>query len=80
MLDYDTTLQQLDQREQLIDFAKNVDKMRWFQKEYFRTRDHYDLLDAKRMEKIVDGLLEQLKNLGVISCFFVTFLVSSLLW
>lgn len=80
MLDYETTLQQLDQREQLIDFAKNVDKMRWHQREYFRTRDHYDLLDAKRMEKTVDGLLEQLKNAGVLSCIFITFLVSSLLW
>lgn len=80
MLDYETTLQQLDQREQLIDFAKNVDKMRWYQKEYFKTRDHYDLLDAKRMEKTVDGLLDQLKNLGIISCIFVTFLLSSTLW
>ena len=80
MLDYETTLQQLDQREQLIDFAKNVDKMRWHQREYFRTRDHYDLLDAKRMEKTVDGLLDQLKNLGVISCIFVTFYLSALLW
>lgn len=80
MLDYETTLQQLDQREQLINFAKNVDKMRWYQREYIKTRDHYDLLDAKRMEKTVDGLLEQLKNLGVISCIFVTFIASSLLW
>jgi hypothetical protein len=80
MLDYETTLEQLHQRDQLIDFANNVDKMRWYQKEYIKTRDHYDLLDAKRMEKTVDGLLEQLKNLGVISCIFVTFLLSSTLW
>lgn len=40
-------------------FVYNVSRMRWHQRQYFKTRDHYDLLDAKRWEQIVDNDLLQ---------------------
>lgn len=46
----------------LEQFLDAVRRMRWHQKEYFKTRDKYDLLDAKRFEGIVDNLLEEISN------------------
>lgn len=46
--------------EELKQFARDVLRMRWQQRAYFKTRDHYDLLDAKRWEKIVDKQIDNL--------------------
>ena len=66
--------------EDLQQFAREVEKMRYFQKEYFRTRDKYDLMDAKRMERNVDALLDQLKNAGAFLVITITFFLSASIW
>lgn len=66
--------------DQLQQLAREVEKMRYFQKEYIRTRDKYDLMDAKRMERNVDSLLDQLKNAGAFLVITITFFITASLW
>lgn len=77
---YDQSTQLQQDNIKLRDLARLTEKMRWHQREYIRTRDRYDLLDAKRMEKVVDALLEQLKQAGAFSCITITFFLSTWLW
>lgn len=66
--------------EQLQQLAREVEKMRYFQKEYIRTRDKYDLMDAKRMERNVDAILDQLKNAGTFIMITITFFLTASIW
>lgn len=66
--------------EELQQLAREVAKMRYFQKEYLRNRDKYDLMDAKRMERNVDALLDQLKSAGAFLVITITFFISALFW
>lgn len=44
------------------DFIMAVEKMRCLQKEYFRKRDHATLLESKKQEAVVDGMIRAYKN------------------
>lgn len=45
-----------------LKLATNVKVMRMLQKEYFRKRDPMVLIESKRMEKIVDEILNPLPS------------------
>lgn len=53
----------MNENEQLIEwlhyllrYAKNVERMRWEQKEYLKTKDRFSLITAKRYEQAVDDM------------------------
>lgn len=46
----------------IVEFLHKVEKMRYFQKEYFSSRDKYDLMSAKRLEREIDALIPELKE------------------
>jgi hypothetical protein len=49
----------------IVDFIAAVSRMRYCQQQYFQTRNHFDLLDAKRTEQQVDQYLKQFENYGI---------------
>ena len=47
---------------QIDKFINHVAKMREAQKSYFKARGKYDLLNARRLEQLVDKELEELTS------------------
>lgn len=43
------------------DFLLAVEKMRWYQRDYFQTRDKSTLIRCKELERQVDALVDELK-------------------
>lgn len=48
--------QQIEWLHYLLRYAKNVERMRWEQKEYLRTKDRFALLTAKKYEQAIDEM------------------------
>jgi hypothetical protein len=51
----------MDRDDEILEVLALVKEMRWYQKQYFKTRDKEVLIKSKQLEACVDEKLAELK-------------------